>query len=281
MGADAPMILAALLAVVAVVAGVSLWRAERRRILFLREAGVMLGGYFAYFAVRGATEGDAAAALHHAQLIVDFERHIGIWVEPTLQALVLDIDPAITAANWVYIWGHWPVIGGVALWLFFRRPDHYLIYRNAILISGALGLVMFVTFPAAPPRLADLGLTDTVVNDSNFYHLLQPPQLTNQYAAFPSLHFGWNLLIGLALLQTSRSVSVRIFGILMPLAMLAAIVLTANHYLIDAAAGAAVALIGLAAARYLHRRTWSSSFRWLRSRTTPPTTRPPGVAPEH
>ena len=102
----------------------------------------------------------------------------------------MDIDPIITASNWVYIWGHWPVIGFVAVWLFFRRPEHYVIYRNAFLLSGAVGLLLFITFPAAPPRLADLGLTDTVVDRSNFYHLLQPSQLTNQYAVFPSLHFG-------------------------------------------------------------------------------------------
>jgi hypothetical protein len=91
-----------------------------------------------------------------------------------------------------------------------------------------------------------------VVDESNFYHLLQPPQLTNQYAAFPSLHFGWNLLIGVALLETARWWPARIFAVMMPLAMLAAIVLTANHYVIDAAGGAAVALLGLLAARYLH-----------------------------
>ena len=128
-----------------------------------------------------------------------------------------------------------------------------MIYRNAFLLSGAVGLLLFMTFPAAPPRLADLGFTDTVIDSSNFYHLLQPPQLTNQYAAFPSLHFGWNLLMGVAILETTRWWPARIFAVLMPLAMLAAIVLTANHYVIDAAAGAAVALLGLFAAKYLHQ----------------------------
>lgn len=252
MTGDGPLVLAALLAIVAVTAGVAFWRAERRRVIFLREAGVMLGGYFAYFAVRGATEGDFEVALKHAYWIVDFERDVGLWIEPRLQALVMDVDPIITVANWVYIWGHWPVIGLVALWLFFQRQKHYLIYRNAFLLSGAVGLVLFMMFPAAPPRLAGLGLADTVVDESNFYHLLQPPQLTNQYAAFPSLHFGWNLLIGVALLETTKWWPARLFGVLMPLAMLAAIVLTANHYVIDAAAGAAVALLGLLAARHLH-----------------------------
>ncbi len=117
-----------------------------------------------------------------------------------------------------------------------------------------------MTFPAAPPRLADLGFTDTVVNNSNFYHLLQPPQLTNQYAAFPSLHFGWNLLMGIAILETTRWLPARIFAVVLPLAMLAAIVLTANHYLIDGAAGAAVALLGLLVAKYLHQHPLRSQL---------------------
>ena len=152
------------------------------------------------------------------------------------------------------------MIGAVALWLFFRRPEHYAIYRNAFLLSGAVGLLLFMTFPAAPPRLADLGFTDTVVNNSNFYHLLQPPQLTNQYAAFPSLHFGWNLLMGIAILETTRWLPARIFAVVLPLAMLAAIVLTANHYLIDGAAGAAVALLGLLVAKYLHQHPLRSQL---------------------
>ena len=148
------------------------------------------------------------------------------------------------------------------MWLVVRRPRDYPLFRNAFLISGAIGLVLFAVLPVVPPRLVGLGLTDTVLVGSEAYRLPQPPQLTNQYAAFPSLHPGWNLLIGLALLDTSRWLPATASAVLMPLAMLAAIVLTANHYLADAAGGAAVALTGLAAARYLRGRDWRPSLRW-------------------
>ena len=160
----------------------------------------------------------------------------------------------VTAANWVYVWGHWPVLVASGVWLYRSRPGAYGVYRDAILISGAIGLVLFALFPAAPPRLAGLDVVDTVTQYSNAYRVLQPPALTNQFAAFPSLHFGWNLVIGIALVGQADRRSLRLFGFVMPVLMLAAIVLTANHYLLDSAGGGIVALVGLAASTQLHRR---------------------------
>ena len=219
-----------------------------RRRDFLREAGIVIGAYFAYFLVRGATEGDVSAALQHANAIEAFERSKGIYIEPALQAAIVGERWIVDAMNWVYLWGHWPVIGLTAAWLYTRRPRSFRLFRNAFLILGAIGLFFFATFPTAPPRLAELALVDTVTEHADFYRLLQPRQLTNQYAAFPSLHFGWNLLIGIALVTGASRLPVRVFGALSPLLMLAAIVLTANHYVIDALAGGIVALIGLALA---------------------------------
>jgi hypothetical protein len=80
----------------------------------------------------------------------------------------------------MYIWGHWPLIGAVAAWLFFRRPDTYRLFRNAFLISGAIGIILFVLYPVAPPRLAGVDVVDTVTMYSNSYHVLQPPAFVNQ-----------------------------------------------------------------------------------------------------
>jgi membrane-associated phospholipid phosphatase len=212
---------------------------------FLREVEIVLAAYFTYFAVRGATEGAADTAIANAHRIEDFEQTLGIFIERDLQDTIVGHSLLVDAANLVYIWGHWPVIGVVALWLFTRRQPTYLLFRNAFLISGAIGLAWFWLFPVAPPRLAELGLVDTVVERSNFYRVLQPPQLTNQFAAFPSLHFGWNLLMGLALYRYATNRAVRAFGLLLPAAMFAAIVLTANHYIVDGVAGGAIALFGL------------------------------------
>lgn len=216
-----------------------------------REMVIVVSAYFAYFLVRGSTEGSEAKAIQNAQNVVDFERSLGIYWEPQFQETILNHRALVDAANWAYIWGHWPVIVLVAIWLYANRPATYLTFRNAFMISGAIGLVIFMLFPVAPPRLADLGLVDTVTEHSRAYRVLQPPALTNQYAAVPSLHFGWNMLVGIVLFREARSWPMRAFGIVMPIAMLFSTFLTANHYFVDAAAGAIVALIGLAIAHAL------------------------------
>ncbi len=218
-----------------------------------REVVIALGAFFVYFAVRGLTEGSSEDAIANAGYLIDFERWLGIFVEEDVQALIDGKSPLINLANWVYIWGHWPVIALVALWLIVRRPAEYRLIRNAFLLSGAVGLVVFATFPVAPPRLLDLGLTDTVTERSEAYRVLQPKALVNQYAAMPSLHFGWNLLIGIAIVAQARG-ALKIAGVLLPAAMAFAVVATANHFIIDAVAGAALALLGLWGACLIERR---------------------------
>ncbi|MGE0309384.1 MAG: phosphatase PAP2 family protein, partial [Acidimicrobiia bacterium] len=125
----------------------------------------------------------------------------------------------------------------------------YVVLRNAMFISGAIGLVIFATYPVAPPRLLPpgSGFIDTVTQWSTSYRVLQPPSLVNKYAAMPSLHAGWNLLVGIALWHAFTSKRVRTFAVASPLLMAFAVVATANHYVIDAIAGAALSLVGLVA----------------------------------
>ena len=149
-----------------------------------------------------ATDGRAVS---HAHKIVDIEKAGGFFWEPAIQEKLVDHHAIITAANWMYIWGHWPLIACVAAWLMVKRPAAYSVFRNAFFISGTIGIIIFVLFPVAPPRLADVGVVDTVTMYSHSYRVLQPPAFVNQYAAVPSLHFGWDLLIGIALITQSRA----------------------------------------------------------------------------
>ena len=227
-----------------------------RRAAFLREVALVLSAFFVYHIVRNVTEGSVMYALAHAYDIADLERSLGFFGEPAWQAAIVGEQWLVDIFNVIYIWGHWPYIGLVAIWLYMARPRTYSLFRNAVLISGGIGLIFFCFYPTAPPRLAALGFVDTVVENSNFYHVLQPPQFTNQYAAFPSLHFGWNLLIGIALFREAKSPIFRTLGVIVPTLMFLAIVMTANHYFLDALAGALVALFGLAVASQMRR--WST-----------------------
>ncbi len=221
----------------------------------IRESLVILLGALLYFFVRGLMDSQTSLAVAHAHDVVALERALGIFHEPWLQAQVLDTGWLVTLLNRIYIFGHWPVIVGTLSWLVWKHPARFARYRSALLLSGAIGLVFFVLFPTAPPRLVpDLAFVDTVTQHSQAYRVLQPPSFTNPYAAVPSLHVGWNLLMGIAIVRHASTRWARWFGYLMPLVMWAATVLTANHYIVDGVAGAAVALTGLGIAIWLERR---------------------------
>ncbi len=207
----------------------------------------------AYFGVRGLTEASEATAIANAGRVLNLEGALGLDVEASLQGFVLSHRGLVTAANWVYIWGHWPVIVLTLVWLYRRHRDSFTLLRNAMFISGAIGLTIFISFPVAPPRLMPTGFVDTVTELSNSYRILQPPSLINKYAAVPSLHVGWNLLVGVLIFRTSKIRAAKLFALAGPTFMASAVVLTANHYIVDAVAGTLVALIGLAAAEALQR----------------------------
>lgn len=212
------------------------------------ELGLVLLAYLSYFAVRGLTEGSVAKAQENAELVMSLERAIGMSWESDLQQFIIDQHAFVTLANWLYVWGHWPLIAVAAIWLYVGNAKSYRLFRNAFFISGAMGLVVFALFPVAPPRLADGEIVDTVGLYSGAYRTLQPTAFVNQYAAVPSFHFGWNLLVAIAVMRNTTSVHLKVAAPFVPIVMLFSIVMTGNHYVIDAVAGAALALSGLAIA---------------------------------
>ncbi len=206
----------------------------------------------AYFSVRGVTEGGFIEAHNNAARVLRLEKLIGIDIELELQGLIADHDWVVTLANWIYIWGHWPVIIATLTWLAVRhRPDFYEL-RNALFISGGIGLLIFVSFAVAPPRLFAAEYMDTVTMRSESYRVLQPPGLVNKYAAVPSLHFGWNLLVGVIWAKRSKHTITLVAAIIMPMAMAFAVVATANHWVLDIIIGGLVALTGLSVERFRH-----------------------------
>ncbi len=229
-----------------------------RRVGLGRQVGIVAAAVTAYFGVRGATEAATDTALANAATIVNFEKSVGLFHESWLQSTFAGTPAVATFFNWIYIYGHWPVIVATLVWLARTNPAIYYRTRNAMLLSGGIGLVVFMLFPLAPPRLAELGMVDTVTQSDGAYRVLQPTMFTNQYAAMPSLHVGWDLLIGLAILAAAPKFAtrplLRAFGAAMPVLMTAAVVLTANHYIVDAVAGAALTATCWFALRAQERR---------------------------
>ncbi|WP_187368793.1 phosphatase PAP2 family protein [Baekduia soli] len=219
-----------------------------------RELLVFGLAYLTYFGVRAITEGDAARAFRNADGLIGLERRLGLDREAAVQGLVTGSRLLTDGADAVYIYGHWPVLVVSGVLLFRLAPAQYRTLRDACLISGLAGLVIFACFPVAPPRLSDASVIDTITRGSPGYRQLLPPSLVNQYAAMPSFHAGWNLLVGIAVYRATRHWALRSFAVLMPAAMAFAVVATANHFIIDVVVGVAIVLAALRAAVVLERR---------------------------
>lgn len=212
-----------------------------------------------YFGIRHLTLDGEEIAMANADRLMQLEQTANVAWEESLQAPIVPYEFLVSLVNWIYIWGHWPVIIVAAILLFRYRPSEYKLLRNAIFVSGCIGFLFFAFFPVAPPRMANPELVDTVTLYSHSYRAFQPPGLTNQFAAFPSLHFGWNVLVGIALWKASSSIALRSVAVAQAIAMGAVVVLTANHYVLDVAGGFVVVLAGLAVNKVLSSRTAEKS----------------------
>jgi hypothetical protein len=163
--------------------------------------------------------------------------------------------PGLTSVLGVaYLTLHLAVTGGVLLWLHRRRPEGFPFIRTALLLASGLALVGFLVYPTAPPRLAGVGIVDTVSGGHVDLNRGLVSSLYNPYAALPSMHIGYALIVAAALLRHGRHLHVRAIGALYPPFVLLVIVATGNHFFLDAAVGALVAGLAAALAARLTRR---------------------------
>ena len=212
-----------------------------------------------YYVSRGLVVERTAEATSRAIQVVELEQRLGIFLwETKMQAWVASSWILAQLFNDIYVYAHLPLIGIVGLWLFFFHRERYVLLRNAFLISGGIGLIIFNLFPMAPPRLLPWPLSDevvdTMVSFSKVNYDIQPAAFVNHYAAMPSLHFGWNLLLGLGIIWNTKHIWAKAFGVIMPTAMLLAVVVTGNHFILDVVAGTVVALGGLGIAYLIDRQ---------------------------
>ena len=213
------------------------------------EALVVLGLYAAYQMSRGFANGSASLALDHARKVVRLEEHLQLFHERTLQDAVMRLPGMIDAFGFAYMSLHLVGTVAVLMWLYTCRPDWFPLLRTALAIASALALSIYFLYPTAPPRLAGIGIVDTVttVNDIDLRSRLLGA-FYNPFAAIPSMHFGYALLLGVTVAWLSRPLPVRLAALAYPSFVLLVIVGTGNHFILDAIAGAAVSAVGLAGA---------------------------------
>ncbi|OSP42623.1 hypothetical protein B7767_14555 [Streptomyces sp. 13-12-16] len=198
-------------------------------------------------ATGGSNSAGRARAEEHGQQILDLERLLHMDIEHAVNHAVAGIGWLRESFDFYYTSFHFAVPLAVLGLLYWRRPVDYRWARASLGFTTLLALVGFWLYPLAPPRLMPgLGIIDTVHGVQDFtrpdYGTLT--HLTNQYAAMPSLHFGWSLWCGLVIAVIAPKPWTKALGLLHPLLTACAIVTTGNHWILDAAGGAVVVVVG-------------------------------------
>lgn len=193
-----------------------------------------------------------AAALRHARDLLRFERDLGINWEHAVQHFALGSDVIRGLANAVYTWAYWPMLVGALLFLWHRDRRRYLMLRDGMIFSGAVGLAFFLVFPVAPPRMLP-GFINTILAGTIDQAVVHG-SVADPYAALPSFHAGWFAVAAIVLASWTRRPPVVLLAVVAAAAMALAVVISANHYIIDAASGIGLSFAGVALAAQLRRR---------------------------
>lgn len=225
-----------------------------RRLRWWAELPLIALVYLGYSAARLLVRGDTSTAVGHGLAVLRTEQWLRMDAEHPLNRLFSEHPALGVPADFVYASLHYLVTAAVLVWLWRRHPAHYRAARTWLLLSTLIGLVGFTLYPTCPPRLlaAPYGFVDTMAQYASYGwwggEASAPRglgELTNQYAAMPSLHVGWALWCGAVIWRHRRTVPAKAVGIGYPLLITVVVLGTANHYLLDAVAGAAVMGLGL------------------------------------
>lgn len=211
--------------------------ARHRRPHPLREVALILVLFLAYKLGRLAVVGDVREATANAHDVWDAERWLHLPSEAWVQSVLLHSHELTRLANQFYALVHFPATVAFLVWMWVWRPAFYLGARRSLAAVTALALVIHISFPLAPPRLTpSLGLVDTAATvGPAVYGNPQTDTLTNQFAAMPSLHIGWAILVAVALIRATRS-RWRWLWLLHPTLTTLVVVATANHFWADGVA---------------------------------------------
>jgi PAP2 superfamily len=219
------------------------------------ELALWISVYGMYLLVRGISIAGADEALANARGLIEAERYLGLFHEERLQDALAPLHQVLSA---YYMLGFAPLLVSVLVLLLVRHPDAYRELRTVLLLSLVLASIAYVMLPTAPPRLVPgLGIVDTVGlsvrgEEGSFSGIR-----FNPYAAMPSMHVGWSLLVALFAFRMARARSVQILIAAHPVVMAIAVTATGNHFFLDSLVGAALALATLVVWRMKHipRRT--------------------------
>jgi len=205
-----------------------------------RQVGIWFGFAVLYQLARGFADRNQSKAFANGYRVVDWESHVFHRLyELTFQQFVDQRHMLETAVSWTYWNSEFTVVGVAVLWVYLRRHDAFVGFRNSILLANTLGLLGYVIMPTAPPRMLGVGFVDT--HRDGLVQLM-----ANPYAAMPSLHAGDALIVGVVLISVSRSWWAKALWAAWPAWVCFAVMATGNHFWLDCLAGIVVALVAMA-----------------------------------
>jgi hypothetical protein len=220
------------------------------------------GAYYLYRIVRGIVDGEVTTAFDHARSIVNLERGLHLFFEPSVQTWTLGRAWLMHAADFTYVNAHFVITTAFLVWLYFWRNEAFYFVRNMFMVAMGLALILYVVFPTAPPRfLPEWGFTDTVSDFFGQGASHSASVLYNPYAAMPSMHVAFALMVGVTGVRLIKARAVRLFWAFYPFFITFVVIVTANHFWLDAAVGAVVAgVAGYASAALARARPDAWAF---------------------
>lgn len=237
---------------------------------YLTELSLLVAGYLVYVGIKHLFIQDLGLiAFENARKIIDLEAALHVFWEQAIQEWLLsDHRDGVVFFNWVYSLGFFPILIPAAVILFVKRYPTYVYYRNVFLVSYVITWLIYLSFPTAPPRMmSEYGFVDTIeLLGPAMYNSKETIDYYNQFSAMPSMHFGWTLLFGILFLRSSY-LPLKVFGFVYPALSLVSIIVTGNHYLLDAIVGGTIILASFAIYHRLKSTPLSPSFITLRGLT--------------
>jgi membrane-associated phospholipid phosphatase len=225
------------------------------------------GAYYLYRLVRGLVDGHANVAYQHARDIVDLERSVHLFIEQDVQQWAIQNSVFIHVANWMYVNSHFLVTTTFLIWLYVARNHAYYFVRNMFMVAMVFALIGYVAFPTAPPRfLPEWGFQDTVADFFGNTASQTASVLYNPYAAMPSMHVAFALMIAVPAFQLVRHRWLKALWLFYPLLVTFVVISTGNHFWFDGAVGAAVAGCSAVIAKAAFARVRPEAWAW---RTAP------------
>ena len=228
-------------------------RAELRQRDGLRQIAVVLGVVALYEVARLAMEPNWTAAIANARRVTHVEQLLSLGWERQLQDAFLALPELVRAMNVFYFVGHFVLTGLFFLWLYHRSRSGFGVFRDGFLVATVIAVLIHWRFPTAPPRLAELGILDTLQLFSGIdIGSRDSSALSNPVAAVPSLHAGYAFGVGIGVFRYARSRFARGAGLVYPVVVVLTIIVTGNHFVLDALAGIAVVALGFVVAPRLY-----------------------------